>query len=1764
MSGQHAGSNSNTTLHEAVEEARADVVQVLIAAGADIEEKDSFVRTPLLLACMEGYLDTVKVLVQAGAELSVADRNGDTCLIVASSEGHTETVRYLVGLGLVDVDQVGTNWRVNTALHKAVRHNKADVVQVLIDAGADIEKKDSEGRTPLLLACLVGSLDIVKMLVQAGADLGVTDFHGDTCLIAASSEGHWETVRYLVGLGQVDVDQVGGQDATTALHEAIKLYHTNVVQVLIDAGADIEKKDSQGRTPLLLACEEGYAVKMLVQAGAELRVTDTNGDTCLIAASSEGHTETVRYLVGLGQVDVDQVGRFGMTALHKAVSVKHADVVQVLIDAGADIEKKDSRGRTPLLLACLEGCLDTVKVLVQAGAELRVTDTNGDTCLIAASSEGHTETVRYLVGLGQVDADQVGAPDADTALHEAVGGNHADVVQVLIDAGADIEKKDSEGRTPLLLACEEGYLDTVKVLVRAGADLRVTDSNGDTCLIAASSEGHTETVRYLVDLGQVDADQVGGQYSTTALHKAVGGDHVDVVQVLIDAGADIEKKDASWYSPLLLDCSSDGNHVVQVLVRAGADVGARDRDGKTCLMIASAGGFTTIVNSLLCMGEVGLDLVDAEHWTALHHAVARHDVFMEHETVIQMLIDAGADVEAKSELVCSPLMMACRAGEVHIVRMLLEAGARLHIQGKGNIRFDAAARDPKSYAAEVQELIDSGARIEKWDDRGPSPLVCACMGENRDIVNLLVEAGAELRVTEHIEELSQHFEAAAGDRKEHKIQKVTCLITAAEEGGTETVRYLMVGVEQEVDQAGGVVDADVADIQADVTNTAALSELRQMDSAAKKRLRKKLEPIRVAWEHMATSLSAPELPLVAAEVVTLRQVVSMQEEVQKELMQRFTDCTDSTEKELLRNKLLSMCATWEHMAEARQHAGAEQQPVDADASRTDVTNRTGSNTLRQVVSMQEEVQKELIQRFTDCTDSAEKELLRNKLLSMRATWEHMAESRQHAGAEPQPVDADASRTDVTNRTVSNTIRHVVSMQEEVQKELIQRFTDCTDSAEKELLRNTLLSMRATWEHMAESRQHAGAEQQPVDADVSRTDVTNRTGSNTLRQVVSMQEEVQKELIQRFTDCTDSAEKELLRNTLRSMRATWEHMAESRQHAGAEPQPVDADASRTDVTNRTGSNTIRHVVSMQEEVQKELIQRFSDCTDSAEKELLRNKLLSMRATWEHMAEARRHAGAEQQPVDADATRTDVTNRTGSNTLRQVVSMQEEVQKELIQRFSDCTDSAEKELLRNTLLSMRATWEHMAESRQHAGAEQQPVDADATRTDVRNRTGSNTLRQVVSMQEEVQKELIQRFTDCTDSAEKELLRNKLLSMRATWEHMAESRQHAGAEQQPVDADVPRTDVTNRTGSNTLHGGKGTDRGKGVKGFKGEEGGKGKKGKGGKGDSGKGKGGGGGASADVPVRSQLKLQHPADRYVPVYEFGEKAPRYTEGREAKDVDEARNRVVSALDAVTHPASGINGTPVDVVTNTVELTFAENTVIGQYDVKVSPEVKSRKTHRCLVQEALSAEMGPNFSCIVAGDIVFANQNIKATEVDFSPTEERQKKISDRFKVTVKSVREVTTTKITQDLITVFSKLFRSVLDEGCMQKINRSYFDLTKAQQLPGKKLDVVPGVHLTLRPTNFGSGLALQIDVQHKIVSKQTIFEELNLSAASDKKARETLRFKVRGTICLTTYDGKDKKKRTVRIDDVDPTKDESTPLKEVCTCAAPHLHHDTIAAA
>ena len=273
------------------------------------------------------------------------------------------------------------------------------VCQVLIDAGADIETKDDMGRSPLHWACRSGALAVAKILVKAGAGVCVADNNEDTCLILAVAYGHTETVRYLVCLPEINMNHENDDGYTAVLAAAGR--GGEVMQVLIDAGADIEVKNYDDRSPLLLASQCGNlrVVAMLVKAGADVCVTDNKGNTCLSLAAYNGHTETVRTLLCMPEVDVNQSNCRSDTPLHLAVLQNYPDVSKLLIDAGADIEAMNCTGRTPLHCACSAGALGIVQMLVEAGADVHVVDNKSNTCLIIASQRGHTETVRYLVGL---------------------------------------------------------------------------------------------------------------------------------------------------------------------------------------------------------------------------------------------------------------------------------------------------------------------------------------------------------------------------------------------------------------------------------------------------------------------------------------------------------------------------------------------------------------------------------------------------------------------------------------------------------------------------------------------------------------------------------------------------------------------------------------------------------------------------------------------------------------------------------------------------------------------------------------------------------------------------------------------------------------------------------------------------------------------------------------------------------------------------------------------------------------------------------------------------------------------------------------------------------------------------------------------------------------------------------------------------------------------------------------------------------------------
>ena len=192
-------------------------------------------------------------------------------LIQAAEAGDTTAVQELLQAG---ADINGTDDRGRTPVMAATHGNKPETVQALIEAGADVNMRDHRLDNPFLYAGAEGLLDILRLTIAAGADTRLTNRFGGTALIPAAERGHVEIVQELLRHTNVDVNHVNNL-GWTALLEAIILgeggsRHTEVVRLLVEAGADVNLADAKGITPLAHARQRGYQpmVVILEQAGA--------------------------------------------------------------------------------------------------------------------------------------------------------------------------------------------------------------------------------------------------------------------------------------------------------------------------------------------------------------------------------------------------------------------------------------------------------------------------------------------------------------------------------------------------------------------------------------------------------------------------------------------------------------------------------------------------------------------------------------------------------------------------------------------------------------------------------------------------------------------------------------------------------------------------------------------------------------------------------------------------------------------------------------------------------------------------------------------------------------------------------------------------------------------------------------------------------------------------------------------------------------------------------------------------------------------------------------------------------------------------------------------------------------------------------------------------------------------------------------------------------------------------------------------------------
>ncbi|XP_073329538.1 uncharacterized protein ankrd50l isoform X2 [Pagrus major] len=567
-------------------------------------------------------------------------------------------------------------------------------VKKLLDSGVSVNQPGStNGQTLLIDAAHEGSANVAELLLKHESDPLDSDHQGQTPLTLASRQGHVKVLSVLLEWAKSKEPETAvrmmehvDNEGWTALRSAAWGGHSEAVRLLLDAGADVDGCDIDGRTALRAAAWGGHEeiVLTLLDYGAQVDKADSKGCTPLIAAAYMGHHEAVEILLD-HKAEVDLADGDGRTALSvaalcvpTAAGVKgYGEVVSLLLERGADPGYRDQDGMTPLLLAAYEGNHDIVELLLEAGADVNETaspDGNVSAAaavspLLAAAAMGHMKTVSRLLYWGAaVDAIDC---EGRTALCLAAARGSVEVVRALLDRGLDENHKDDLGWTPLHAAACEGHRSVCAALTEQGSMARIgeMDIEGRTPLILAAQEGHWSTVRLLLEKrSPIDHRAYNGH---SALSAALLEGHAEVAELLMRKGADTNVRDAEG-RPLLYLLVLEGRLEMATLLteKGGVTLESRDSEGRTALHVASWLGCVEMVDLLLKHGA-NPNAQDTEGRPPMHSVA-----WTGHGEVGHHLIEAsGVNIDLACYQGATALSIAAQEGHANIVAMLLERGA---------------------------------------------------------------------------------------------------------------------------------------------------------------------------------------------------------------------------------------------------------------------------------------------------------------------------------------------------------------------------------------------------------------------------------------------------------------------------------------------------------------------------------------------------------------------------------------------------------------------------------------------------------------------------------------------------------------------------------------------------------------------------------------------------------------------------------------------------------------------------------------------------------------------------------------------------------------------------------------------------------------------------------------------------------------------------------------------------------------------------------
>ena len=748
--------------------------------------------TPLAYACAEGHVNIVELLLSRNASFELEKPNS-AIVWLAAYQGHADVVELLL-----------RRFKEN--------HSPEDTAQLLRQRP---HAETTSGQPILIAAASSGSADTVKVLIKHGAKYESNSSNA-TPLHATATFGCPSVTEFLLEYDRRQTLDIcinkKNIDGKTAFFESCSNKQTNTAKLLLDAGADYLAVDKDNRTPLQVSCFHGnfnIVLAIIKRAAQKLDRTKflqflnnkrrPNGNVALIDCAERNHPSCLNLLLDNG-ADYTIPGNGNYTILHVASRHDNSTIMAaVVLKAARDFNRQQfldflntrhSSGKTALIDCAERGRLEATSILLRHGADYKIAGNAGSSPLHWGCMGGYPEVVKAILKQAKSEEsdsssflEYINATNEAgmTALMEAAGRNHLDVVKVLLSFGADyVACRTDRGRsqvTALHDACFKGCREVATHLLEVASQeldskhfvrfINARNYQGKTPLHDAASTGRPRIVKILA--GKYHADYtIPNKNGVTALHMASFNGRIDAVSALLETA--VQDQDHRrfvsfldhrnrWDRTALFDACDQGYpDVVRMLLEYGADYTIANDNGVTPLHNVCWQGRRNAVVAILDFASKDQDRARATKMLLDRRNKWNKTPLMDacetgRPEITRLLLEQGADFRLDNGRGSTALHHCVSHNRINCVSVLLEY-ANLHLGEQGFGEY-INQQDHNSGASALHEAARHGFTAvgklllrykpvyDSLDSQKRSPLHYATRVNNRELVRLLLERAWE-------------------------------------------------------------------------------------------------------------------------------------------------------------------------------------------------------------------------------------------------------------------------------------------------------------------------------------------------------------------------------------------------------------------------------------------------------------------------------------------------------------------------------------------------------------------------------------------------------------------------------------------------------------------------------------------------------------------------------------------------------------------------------------------------------------------------------------------------------------------------------------------------------------------------------------------------------------------------------------------------------------------------------------------------------------